>query len=78
MTNVARHAQASTLRVTIKADTDRLTVDVSDDGVGMGDNARRSGLANLRNRAHNHGGTLTLENQEQGGFRLQWSIPLSI
>jgi signal transduction histidine kinase len=76
MTNVARHAQASTVRVTIGADTDQLTVDVSDDGVGLSDNARRSGLANLRNRAHSRGGTLTLENQEQGGLRLRWSIPL--
>jgi two-component system, NarL family, sensor histidine kinase DevS len=78
MTNVARHAQASTLRVTIGADTDRLTVDVSDDGVGIGDSARRSGLANLNNRAQRRGGTLTVENQERGGLRLQWSIPLSI
>jgi signal transduction histidine kinase len=78
MTNVARHAQASTLRVTIKADTDRLIVDVSDDGVGIGDSARRSGLANLNNRAQRRGGTLTVENQERGGLRLQWSIPLSI
>jgi signal transduction histidine kinase len=78
MTNVARHAQAATLRVTIAADTDRLTVDVSDDGVGLRDNTRRSGLVNLRNRAHSRGGTLTLENQEQGGLRLRWSIPLSM
>jgi signal transduction histidine kinase len=78
MTNVARHAQASRLRVTIQADTDRLTVEVSDDGVGLGDSARRSGLANLRSRAHSRGGTLTLENQEQGGLRLRWSIPLSM
>ena len=78
LTNVARHAQASTLRVTIGADTDQLTVDVSDDGVGLRDNRRRSGLANLRNRADSRGGTLTLENQEQGGLRLRWSIPLSM
>jgi signal transduction histidine kinase len=78
MTNVARHAEASTLRVTIGADADRLTVDVSDDGVGLRDNPRRSGLANLRNRADSRGGTLTLENQEQGGLRLRWSIPLSM
>jgi len=76
MTNVARHAEASTLRVTIGADTDRLTVDISDDGVGLRDNPRRSGLANLRNRAESRGGTLTLENQEKGGLRLRWSIPL--
>jgi signal transduction histidine kinase len=78
LTNVARHAQASTLRVTIGADTDQLTVDVSDDGVGLRDDRRRSGLANLRNRADSRGGTLTLENQEQGGLRLRWSIPLSM
>jgi signal transduction histidine kinase len=77
LTNVARHAQASTLRLTIGADADQLTVDVSDDGVGLRDKARRSGLANLRNRAHSRGGRLTLENQEGGGLRLRWSIPLS-
>jgi two-component system, NarL family, sensor histidine kinase DevS len=76
MTNAARHAQASTLRVMINADADRLTIDVSDDGVGLHESARRSGLANLRDRAHRRGGTLSLENQEQGGLRLQWSIPL--
>jgi len=65
-------------RITIDAVACQLTVDVSDDGVGIGDSARRSGLANLKNRAHSRGGTLTLENQEQGGLRLQWSIPLSI
>ena len=37
---------------------------------------RRSGLANLSDRAHRRGGTLSLENQEQGGLRLRWSIPL--
>jgi two-component system, NarL family, sensor histidine kinase DevS len=78
MTNVARHAEASTMRVTIRADTDRLTVDVSDDGVGLRDNPRRSGLANLRSRADSRGGTLILENQEKGGLRLRWSIPLSM
>jgi signal transduction histidine kinase len=77
MVNVARHAQASTLRVTIGANTD-LTVDVSDDGVGLRENARRGGLSNLSNRAHSRGGTLTLENQEQGGLWLRWSIPLSM
>jgi signal transduction histidine kinase len=78
LTNVARHAQASTLRVSIGADPDQLTVDVIDDGVGLRDNRRRSGLVNLRNRADSRGGTLTLENHEQGGLRLRWSIPLSM
>ena len=61
MTNVARHAQASTLGVMINAGRDRLTIDVSDDGVGLHQSARRSGLANLSDRAHRRGGTLSGE-----------------
>jgi signal transduction histidine kinase len=55
-----------------------MNVDLAMMGSGLRDNPRRSGLVNLRNRAHSRGGTLTLENQEQGGFRLRWSIPLSM
>jgi signal transduction histidine kinase len=41
MINAARHAEASTLRVMINAGTDRLTIDVSDDGIGLQESARR-------------------------------------
>ena len=60
MSNVARHARARTAEVELSAGAERITLDVHDDGIGLGPTARRSGLANLRRRAEQHGGSLTL------------------
>jgi glucose-6-phosphate-specific signal transduction histidine kinase len=49
---------------------------VRDDGSGIGDTSRRSGLANLRHRAEAHGGQLRTERAEGGGTRLEWRVPL--
>jgi signal transduction histidine kinase len=70
MINAARHAEASTLRVMINAGTDRLTIDVSDDGIGPQESARRMAWPSSGS-AHRRGGTLSLENHEQGGLRLR-------
>jgi len=74
LTNVARHAEASAAGVTVAVTGSALLVQVADDGRGLGDTDRRSGLANLRARAERHGGTLTLS--DEGGTMLRWSIPL--
>jgi signal transduction histidine kinase len=81
LTNTARHAQATAVEVAIIATARRLTVEVRDDGVGIGDTGRRSGLAHLQHRAERHGGALDLGPPETGsgdpaGTRLTWSIPL--
>ena len=60
LTNIARHAHAHTADVDSRPTPQRLTLDVRDDGIGIGATTRRSGLANLRHRAQHHGGTLTL------------------
>lgn len=62
LTNVARHAHADSVHVTITARTDsrELAVEVMDDGVGLGGSERRSGLANLRKRAESRGGTFAV------------------
>lgn len=84
LTNVARHARASRVDVDVTATTTRLTLEVADDGVGISDTQRRSGLANLRERAEQHGGALELAagppNQAghtDKGTHLRWTIPLS-
>jgi signal transduction histidine kinase len=74
LSNVARHANASTTEVEVTATPAELTVDVTDDGVGIGDSRRRSGLANLARRAERYGGSLTLPDHE--GTHLRWTIPL--
>jgi signal transduction histidine kinase len=76
LTNVAKHAQASKIRVRIQADGQRLAMSVTDNGIGLGHSTRRSGLANLHRRAQRYGGDFTVDNAPEGGLRLQWSIPL--
>ena len=60
LTNIARHAHAPTADVDLTAHPEWLTLDIRDDGTGLGATTRRSGLTNLRHRAQRHGGTLIL------------------
>lgn len=84
LTNAARHARASRVDVEITATTEELSLQVSDNGAGFSDTARRSGLDNLSRRARRHGGVLTLTHSgvdessaaPTEGTRLSWTIPL--
>jgi signal transduction histidine kinase len=76
VTNIAKHAQATEAIVQLTADGYRLCVEVSDNGVGLKDSARRSGLANLQRRAEDLGGTMTIERPPTGGTRVLWMIPM--
>ncbi|GAA2216188.1 hypothetical protein GCM10009850_116570 [Nonomuraea monospora] len=49
---------------------------VTDDGIGMSEPGRRSGLRNIKERAVRLGGTTELESPDAGGTRLRWQIPL--
>ena len=81
LTNVARHAKARCVDVAVEATTDSLVLEVTDDGVGIGEGSRWSGLANLRARAEHHGGTFTIgpivePPDYRQGTLLRWTIPL--
>jgi signal transduction histidine kinase len=76
LTNCARHAGATRVVVTLVATKDSLTLEVSDNGSGIGSSERRSGLANLHTRAEQRGGLLTLSSPDSEGTRLRWTIPL--
>src|SRR5215467_4596728 len=75
LANVAKHAQASRADVTVEAGTDLVLV-VRDSGVGLTGTGRRSGLANLEERASELGGTLRTVTAEGGGTELEWRVPL--
>ncbi|MDQ2749543.1 MAG: GAF domain-containing protein [Actinomycetota bacterium] len=84
LTNVARHAQATYAEIALTASASEVALDVIDDGVGIGAIERRSGLANLRQRAERHHGTLVLTSPAPldvpatgKGTHLRWTIPLS-
>ncbi|MED7955069.1 sensor histidine kinase [Streptomyces sp. BE303] len=75
LSNAARHAKASTVQVSLAAGTE-LVLTVTDDGVGLPEHGRRSGLANLANRAASLGGTFAIGNRPEGGTALEWRVPL--
>jgi signal transduction histidine kinase len=77
LSNTARHAQATTVDVSL-ASTDGVELRVSDDGVGIApDVRRRSGLANLAHRAEARGGKFCVEPRAGGGTTLVWRIPIA-
>jgi signal transduction histidine kinase len=75
LTNVARHARASRVWVEVEAD-EGVLVRVVDDGVGLPTDGRRSGLANLAERARLLGGSFSAGQGEGGGTELLWYAPL--
>ena len=78
LTNTARHAAASSARVMLTAATEQLQLVVADDGVGLGDTTRRSGLANMRERAERLGGGCVIASSAAAGSgtRVQWTVRL--
>lgn len=74
LTNVIRHAKASSVSVRISMGA-AITVEVLDDGVGISPLAVHSGLANLRERAQSHGGSLQLATRTPQGTALLWQTP---
>lgn len=76
LSNAARHAAAGRVDVTVEVG-DELVLRVRDDGTGMGQVTRRSGLANLAERATDLGGELMIGPAEGGGTQLGWRVPVS-
>ena len=77
LSNTARHAQASHLDVDLTADTRAVTLTVTDDGVGIPATGRRSGLANLAERAEQLGGGFSARPAAPTGTIVSWTVPLN-
>jgi signal transduction histidine kinase len=60
LTNVAKYAQASAVKVCVDNDTDGLHLSIEDDGVGGADAANESGLIGLADRVEAIGGQMTI------------------
>jgi signal transduction histidine kinase len=77
LSNVARHSSAKAVQLSVFATTNRLTVTISDDGTGVGEGARRSGLDNMRRRAEDRNGSMAVaEVPDLGGTTLVWTVPI--
>ncbi|MEE1938957.1 GAF domain-containing sensor histidine kinase [Streptomyces sp. TRM 70361] len=76
LSNVARHARATAAEVSLTVGSGTLAAVVGDNGVGIPEGGRRSGLRNLAERAEELGGELLIESPEGRGSRLTWRVPL--
>jgi signal transduction histidine kinase len=77
LSNAARHSGASRVDVAVTTGAD-LVLQVRDDGSGISDTARRSGLRNLAERAAQLGGTLKVMAVDDEGTDLRWIVPLPV
>ena len=75
VSNAMRHAQATSLQVTVVVE-DNLRIEVVDNGIGMPEDVTGSGLRNLVMRARDVGGNFTVEANPSGGTVLRWTAPL--
>lgn len=78
LNNVTRHASASRATVILASDADTVTIEVSDDGVGMPAHTPAGvGLLSLRERAAELGGTSDVSCPPTGGTRVRAWLPLT-
>jgi signal transduction histidine kinase len=75
LANVAKYARATHAEVAVRRDNGRVTVEVTDDGVGGADAARGSGLRGLADRVAALDGTLSLDSPAGRGTRVRAEIP---
>jgi signal transduction histidine kinase len=77
VSNAARHSGASKVDVIVGAGAE-LSLTVRDNGSGIKDAGRGSGLSNLEQRATKLGGSMRIEAAAGGGTELDWRVPLAI
>jgi signal transduction histidine kinase len=77
LTNVAKHAHASAVTVTVEAADEVLRVSVRDDGVGGANFTSGTGLIGLKDRVEALGGLLSLDSPSGAGTILRAELPLT-
>ena len=77
LSNVARHAKASSVEVVIVAEDGMLLVSVADDGVGppVGRTAG-NGWRNLVDRARELSGSVSITARAPSGTLVEWCVPI--
>ena len=76
LTNAAKHAQASSVHVTLQTTAGVLRLDVRDDGVGGADLSGGTGLLGLSDRVKAMGGVIHLDSPSGAGTLVWIELPL--
>jgi signal transduction histidine kinase len=79
LTNVARHAKASEVKIRLYREPGKLRLEVADNGSGFNPKEKEhtTGLTGMRERALALGGELTIESNHGQGTRVVAELPLS-
>jgi signal transduction histidine kinase len=75
LTNAAKHARASVVRIDLHATEEGVRLTIADDGVGGADPVRGSGLIGLKDRVEAVGGAVRIASPPGGGTTLTVTIP---
>ena len=78
LTNAAKHAQASEVKVLAHDTDESLNVLISDDGIGGADSRKGSGLIGLKDRIEVLGGRMRVASPPGGGTSIDITIPLNL
>jgi len=76
LANVAKHANAAAVQVTIDADDEAVRVHIQDDGEGGADPAEGSGLVGLSDRVYALGGAFTISSPAGNGTSISVTFPV--
>lgn len=78
LSNVARHAQATSVDIHLDIGVDQISLTVSDNGIGInGAKPRGNGMTNLIERARKHGGDATFSANSTGiGTLVSWTAAI--
>jgi len=86
LTNVAKHARAGKVQITLSYMEDQVALDIRDDGVGFSQPAQTGtagqghgfGLVGMRQRMQRLNGWLSIESEEGGGTAVSASVPVPL
>lgn len=73
LTNVVKHANATAVSLSISAIAGTLSVEIHDDGVGLGDGLG-NGLENMKQRAEKLGGEFVARRSRPRGTTITWTV----
>jgi len=76
LSNVVRHADATRVDITIAVSATEVRVVVTDNGRGLGEVGKRSGLNNLDHRALARGGRFATAARAPSGTTIDWAVPV--
>ena len=75
ISNVIRHASATAVEVTVSSLGPEVRLTVTDDGCGIGEVRRPSGLVNMADRARRLGGSFAISRKDPHGTVVDWRAP---